>query len=249
MAKNSQLTDSAAFPKDRLFAVEQNIGDFVFDKRVADVFPDMIQRSVPGYTSIIAMIKILAQRHVTPKSNVYDLGCSLGAASSVMLPLVEEKESLIVAVDNAQAMIDKAQRNISPADNIEFFCADIRDIEITNASLVVLNFTLQFLPREERLLLLSKIREGMLPGGVLVLSEKIKGKDAEEDKVLTDLHHAFKKANGYSDLEISQKRTALENVLLPETISTHSNRLKQAGFSKVHLWFQCFNFVSLTACP
>jgi tRNA (cmo5U34)-methyltransferase len=64
---------------------------------------------------------------------------------------------------------------------------------------------------------------------------------------MTDLHHAFKRANGYSELEVSQKRTALENVLVPETLDTHRARLREAGFGAVDAWFQCFNFASLLA--
>ena len=101
----------------------------------------------------------------------------------------------------------------------------------------------------ERLPLLRGIRSGMMEDAVLILSEKIAGKDEVEDRLLVDLHHAFKRVNGYSDLEISQKRSALENVLLPETILTHKERLERAGFSRVDLWFQCFNFVSFIARP
>jgi tRNA (cmo5U34)-methyltransferase len=126
-------------------------------------------------------------------------------------------------------------------------CADIREVAVENASVVVLNFTLQFIPPGDRLALLERIRAGMRPDAVLVLSEKIAGCDVAQDRLLTELHHAFKRANGYSDLEISQKRSALERVLIPETIATHRQRLVQAGFSRSDLWFQCFNFVSLVA--
>ena len=87
----------------------------------------------------------------------------------------------------------------------------------------------------------------MLPGGALVLSEKIAFEDNKEAKLNEDLHLAFKKANGYSELEIAQKRSAIENVLIPETLATHLDRLKQAGFSQAQVWFQCMNFVSIIA--
>lgn len=243
MAKNSANPDT-----DKIYATQQQINAFVFDERVAAVFPDMIQRSVPGYASIIAMIEILAAKHAHPGSRLYDLGCSLGAATAIMQSAVKDKDCSIVAVDNAPAMILRAQKQLAQ-ENTDFICADIRDVNIQDASVVVLNFTLQFLPLVERQALLSHIRKGMRNDAILVLSEKIKGKNAKEDQVLTDLHHSFKKANGYSDLEISQKRTALENVLLPETIETHVDRLHHAGFQDVNLWFQCFNFVSFIACP
>jgi len=52
---------------------------------------------------------------------------------------------------------------------------------------------------------------------------------------------------GYSKLEISQKRAALENVLLPETLEAHRSRLDTIGFDAVDVWFQCFNFASMVA--
>ena len=106
---------------------------------------------------------------------------------------------------------------------------------------------MQFIPPEERLTLITRIHEGLKPGGVLILSEKI----AFDDPVMQDFHieahHDFKRANGYSDLEISQKRTALERVMIPETLSCHQRRLQDAGFSFSEAWFQCFNFVSMAA--
>jgi len=116
-----------------------------------------------------------------------------------------------------------------------------------SASVVVLNFTLQFLKPENRDKIIKNIFAGLLPGGILILSEKVKFEEDGKQTILTDWHHAFKKANGYSDLEIAGKRTALENVLIPETIGQNITRLKEAGFSNVHQWFQCFNFISLVA--
>jgi tRNA (cmo5U34)-methyltransferase len=116
-----------------------------------------------------------------------------------------------------------------------------------NASLVTLNFTLQFIPLAQRSLLLSRIHAGLRPGGILILSEKIRFDDPQEEQLQIEMHHAFKRANGYNDLEISQKRSALDNVLIPETLEQHRTRLKQAGFRRADLWFQCFNFVSLVA--
>ena len=126
-------------------------------------------------------------------------------------------------------------------------CADIRDISIENASVVVLNFTLQFIPTADRLAFLQKINQGLLPGGILILSEKLKFDDNRQNALQTDMHHLFKKAKGYTDLEISQKRTALENVLIPETFGLHQQRLQQAGFSSAEVWFQYFNFASIIA--
>jgi tRNA (cmo5U34)-methyltransferase len=236
--------------KDRVYAQPRaHVGDFTFDDQVAAVFPDMIRRSVPGYGAIIGMIGLLAEQHAQPHSRLYDLGCSLGAAAAAMRARVGQEGCELVAVDNAPAMAERAREALraTPGMPVTVQCADVRDVAVENASVVVLNFTLQFLPPSDRLALLRRIRHGMRPDAVLVLSEKIAGADPDQDRLLTELHHAFKRANGYSELEISQKRSALERVLIPETIAAHQQRLAAAGFSRSDVWFQCFNFVSLVA--
>ncbi|KRT54967.1 tRNA (cmo5U34)-methyltransferase [endosymbiont of Ridgeia piscesae] len=236
---------------DRLYAEpQQGSGDFVFDRQVAQVFPDMIKRSVPGYGTIINMIGTLAVSCVSEGSRCYDLGCSLAAAALAMRSGAAGRDCQVVAVDNSVAMLERAQELLSASEegrDIELVCADLRDIEVRDASMVVLNFTLQFLPLDVREGLLRSIWQGMRPGGVLVLSEKIALEDPQSQALFVEMHHGFKRAQGYSELEISQKRSALENVLIPETLATHRMRLQQVGFERVEVWFQCFNFISLLA--
>jgi tRNA (cmo5U34)-methyltransferase len=237
--------------KDDIYAENKAmIVDFAFDEKVARVFPDMIRRSVPGYESIITMIGLIADQYAKPDSNIYDLGCSLGAATLSMRKQLRQSVCKIIAVDNAEAMLEQCKANLAieaSQTKTELVCSDIQDIEIENASVVVMNFTLQFIAPEARFEMLKKIYDGLRPGGVLVLSEKIIfANDLEQDEQEA-LQLAFKKANGYSDLEISQKRTALENVLIPDTLELHQERLNAVGFARSHLWFQCFNFVSLLA--
>jgi tRNA (cmo5U34)-methyltransferase len=237
--------------KDSIYA--KPLGDisaFTFDETVVSVFPDMIQRSVPGYSTIIAAIGLLARRYAQASSHCYDLGCSLGAATLAMREQIEAENCRIIAVDNSPAMVSEFRERLqqTPSEmEIELHCADIRDIPIENASVVVLNFTLQFIPIADRLAFLQKIHHGLRPGGILVLSEKLRSDDDRQNALQTDMHSLFKKANGYTDLEISQKRTALENVLIPETFNHHQQRLQQAGFSSAEVWFQYFNFASMIA--
>lgn len=224
--------------------------DFRFDERVAAVFPDMIRRSVPGYSEIISLLGLFAQQYSRPNSNIYDLGCSLGASTLALRERISAKNCQIIAIDNSEAMIEQCEKNLQQLDSnirVDLRCADIRDVEISNASVVVLNFTLQFIPMEERELLIAKIYDGLLPGGVLILSEKVAFDSPAEQQQQETLHIAFKQANGYSELEISQKRAALEQVLVPETIATHRQRLQGAGFASSNVWFQCLNFTSIIA--
>jgi tRNA (cmo5U34)-methyltransferase len=227
------------------------VGRFDFDDQVAEVFPDMIARSVPGYASILSMIEQLAQRFSQPSSNVYDLGCSLGAATEIMRPHLPPSATLH-AVDSSPAMVMRLRQRLATsgvvnASPVVIHEADIQGFAIDQASFVVLNFTLQFVPAANRQSLLQDIFDGMLPGGALLLSEKICFDDGGQQSLLTELHHDFKRANGYSDLEIAQKRTAIENRLIPETLTAHCERLHRVGFEMVAPWFQCFNFVSLLA--
>ncbi len=226
------------------------IVDFAFDESVAKVFPDMIRRSVPGYETIIALTGLLAEQYVQAESHCYDLGCSLGAATLAMRSRIHQPAVRIIAVDNAEAMTSRCQRHVREAGEgveVEVVCADIQDVRIENASVVVLNFTLQFIEPAARSALLKKIYTGLRPGGALLLSEKIAFANEAEQQRMDALHVAFKKANGYSDLEISQKRSALENILIPDTLDTHYQRLQFVGFSSMDTWFRCINFVSLLA--
>lgn len=224
--------------------------DFRFDERVANVFPDMIRRSVPGYETVIAMLGVFASQLVRPNTRVYDLGCSQGAAGMAMRHHIKAPGVTLVGVDNSSAMIERCRANLA-ADlasvPVELRCESISDTPITQASLVVLNYTLQFLSLAERQQLIEKIFAGLVSGGGLVLSEKVVLEPEQRQAEFTDWHHEFKRLNGYSDLEISQKRQALENVLVPETIAVHRERLAKAGFESISVWSQCFNFVSFIA--
>jgi tRNA (cmo5U34)-methyltransferase len=133
------------------------------------------------------------------------------------------------------------------ASRIELQQADVLDTPLDNASVVIMNYTLQFIPIEQRETLLKRIREAMTSGDVLILSEKLTLPDPRLNEYLIDLHHDFKRQQGYSDLEIAQKRQALEDVLVPETRERHVARLTAVGFSRCDVWFQCLNFGSLIA--
>lgn len=236
---------------DLIFSNKQSkVKDFAFDAQVVEVFPDMISRSVPGYNTIIETIAQLSEKYVTNNTNIYDLGCSLGAATLAMRKAITAKNCQIIGVDNSPAMVERCKMHINafkgetPADIFE---GNIVDYPIENASMVVLNFTLQFIEPSLREKVINNIANGLKTGGALVLSEKLSTDDDVCQDLLVDLHHNFKRANGYSDLEIAQKRTALEKVMLTDTVSTQMERLKNAGFTHVTPWFQCFNFYSLVA--
>jgi len=300
--------------------------DFAFDESVAEVFPDMIRRSVPGYELVVPLTGLLAARHLAattpvktiptvPKNSrrtnadhracttstekdrpavtsntkdgrpavtsntkdgrpavtsntkdglpadttstqdgrpatyeplVFDLGCSLGATTLALLRQLGERPCRIIGVDNAKSMLDRAPEQVDDG-RVEFRLQDIRETDVSGANVILMNYALQFIPRGDRQPLLRRFREQMAPGGLLVLSEKIEFVDAEDQAFFDQAHLAFKKANGYSDLEVGQKRAALENVMRIDTEETHIERLRKAGFSKERIWFRCLNWASILA--
>jgi tRNA (cmo5U34)-methyltransferase len=247
----TDFTSSHTTKHDTIFAdpMEQ-ITRFCFDDNVANVFSDMIQRSVPGYGAILSMIGDISERYAQENSYCYDLGCSLGAATLAMRHSIKVPRCEIISIDNSTAMIERCQTLIDADKHsipVHLQCADISNISIHNASIVILNFTLQFIEPTARDTLLRKIYQGLLKGGILILSEKIHFKNAPHQALMTDLYHNFKRVNGYSELEIAQKRTALEDVLRSDSIDTHRKRLNHCGFSSAELWFQCFSFCSFIA--
>lgn len=245
--------------RDNIYASQgSKPGPFRFDDQVVAVFPDMINRSVPGYALIVPMIGQIARRYVQPGSVVHDLGSSLGAVSLAIQGGLSGRSDLgstrIIATDNSPAMVNRFTELLATrarADHkavpLQPVLGDIRDVDFSGASMVVLNFTLQFLALDERDTLLRRIADGLLPGGVLVLAEKICFEDEAVQRDQTNWHHDYKRMQGYSDMEIAGKRAALEEVLLTESEATHVARMEAAGFRRVTRWFQCFAFCAWLA--
>lgn len=232
---------------------------FSFDEEVVACFPDMIRRSVPGYGQMLAMLPILARRHCLFRqsdeagnkiSRVYDLGTSLGAASFALADRFAPNELQIYAVDISPAMIDKAKSVVGehyPSHDICFVLDDICQMSFLPCDMIILNLTLQFLAPEQRLGLLTKCYNALEEGGILILTEKTHLLDEQDDAWRVERYYDFKRANGYSEIQISTKRNALENVLITDTLQAHHHRLKQAGFERSLTWFMFLNFASVVA--
>jgi len=237
--------------KDELYTKPlTDLPKFKFDQSVVDVFPDMIKRSVPGYSTILSIVGQITSRYSKPSTYCYDLGCSLGAGIWAMRTHLSDETIKVIGIDNSESMIARCKEVMatSPSNiEVELICADLDDISFKPMSICLLNFTLQFLPLEQRTKLLKNIARAMEPGGALILSEKLAFDDTDHQALMTELHHSFKSSNGYSALEIAQKREAIENVLVPETFNAHHQRLLESGFSRANLCFQCFNFSSIIA--
>ena len=248
--------------RDQLYRQDdaKQTGNFRFDARVAEVFNDMISRSVPGYQQILEMLPTLVRQLFKQQAHsltqvseqqYYDLGCSLGAGMLAISQgfTSDQEKCRIIGIDNSAEMLNEAKKKLTQFSQFNFSLEqqDIQQTQITNAALVLMNFTLQFIPLSERDQIIKSIYQGLHKGGALILSEKIKFEDEQTHIQLTDIHHQYKADQGYSQLEIAQKRDAIENVLIPETLNTHIQRLQNAGFKVVTPWVQNLQFLSIIA--
>ena len=221
--------------------MRKQIDPFAFDDAVSNVFPDMIRRSIPGYQSLVYITGLIAAKRIHTGTRCYDLGCSHGATTASILRAIGDRRCEIVAIDSSAPMIAAARANLVD-QRISFQHADIRDIEYVDASFIAANFTLQFLPPEDRLALLRNVHKGLRHDGVFLVSEKI-----DDDREFAELHVDFKRENGYSELEISQKRAALEDVMKIDSEDMIFARLGEAGFTDCRVWFRCLNWISVLA--
>ena len=226
-----------------------DLKDFEFNSQVAGVFQDMLERSIPGYFVMLELTKLLAGKFAKPYTNIYDLGCSLGETIKYIHAFLPS-DCQVIGVEKSLPMVEKCKANLESLQhksNIAIRHEDLLDTEIENASLVIMNLTLQFIPLKDRDAVLQKIANGLTDGGLLILFEKVTFEDADEKLLLDRLYFDFKLANGYSKLEIAQKREALENVLISDTIPELRRRAKRSGFRKTEVISQCLNFAGLMA--
>jgi tRNA (cmo5U34)-methyltransferase len=237
--------------KDEVFKEQiSSSSDFKFDKRVVTVFDDMVTRSVPFYLEIQRMIGELAGQYATAGSNVYDLGCSTGTTMKNMDESVDQSITFI-GMDDSKEMLRQCDENLRKngmTRKLELVDVDLnKNININNASVVVLCLTLQFIRPLYRLNLLRQIYEGMVPGGCLILVEKILAEESGLNRNFIKYYYDFKRRNDYSEMEISQKREALENVLVPYKLSEDLEMLQSAGFSHSEVFFKWYNFAGMIA--
>lgn len=237
--------------KDEVFKDEiEKASDFKFSANVAKVFDDMVNRSVPYYGEIQRMMAELAADHAQEDTDVYDLGCSTGTTMIGMDTMVNQNIRFI-GIDDSQEMLDKCKSKlleIGFSRDYELRCADLsQGVKITNASVVVLCLTLQFVRPIYRERLLNDIFAGLNSGGILILVEKILAEESRYNRDFIKYYYNYKRRNHYSELEISQKREALENVLIPYKLSEDITLLRDRGFAHCEVFFKWYNFAGLVA--
>jgi len=243
------LNGTEAMARDEIFGNTAARGsDFQFNQEVTNVFDDMLVRSVPFYHEQQGLIEEIAQRFASPDSQVVDLGCSTGTTLIRFANLLDSSIKL-VGYDNSEPMLERARQNaagLGVSDRIAFSFGDFNehfdDFVIENASVVTICWTLQFVRPLCRDRLIRKIYEGMVDGGVLIVTEKVLTNDSNMNRFFIDFYYDFKRRNSYSEEEISKKREALENVLIPYRLDENIELFRRNGFSTVETFFQWYNF-------
>lgn len=237
--------------QDQVFKEEiKNASDFKFGTTVANVFDDMVNRSVPYYGEMQRMIAELTADHAKESSYVYDLGCSTGTTMIGMNTLVPENIEFI-GVDDSTEMLAKCDTKLKEAGftrKYQLVNADLnKSVDIQNASVVVLCLTLQFVRPIHRERLVKTIYDGLNKDGVLILIEKILAEESSFNRDFIKYYYDMKRRHHYSEMEISQKREALENVLIPYKLSEDNLLLRESGFAHVEVFFKWYNFAGLIA--
>jgi tRNA (cmo5U34)-methyltransferase len=235
--------------KDTLFEDEEiTKGNFAFDEKTANVFENMLTRSVPLYFEIQRMITELALFFVCNESNVYDIGCSTGTTLSNLAKKIDQRGVRLIGIDSSAAMLKKARQKNNESNRCIFINTDLNnDFEIKNASVVIMSLTLQFINPSQRDLIVKRIFNGLMENGCFIFIEKILSNDPKNDALFEKFYFDFKKRNYYSELEINRKKQALEGVLIPYTYNDNMNLLKRNGFKSVDGFFRWYNFCGIIA--
>ena len=257
--------------RDRVFGTPMgSIPPFAFNEEVAKVFDDMAHRSIPFYQEVQRLTATLAQRYAREATSIYDLGCSTGTTILLMRDALQThgpRNVTILGLDSSEAMCNEARKKLGLSEPVGDGGANegasdapyanrygpalsivngvIENETIKNASVVIMNYTLQFVPPKERYRLLRSVHDGLIPGGILLISDKMLQSSTDVSRAFVDIYYDLKRAQGYSQLEIAQKREALENVLIPYRLEEERDLLKSSGFSSVDIYFSWCNFTSL----
>jgi tRNA (cmo5U34)-methyltransferase len=237
--------------KDEVFKeVYSKPADFTFSSKVAGVFDDMVNRSVPFYEEMQRMVAELAADHCIPHTKVYDLGCSTGTTLIYMDQAVPDNICFI-GIDDSADMLSKCRQKLEALPCSHPYALQEEDLNrpvtIRDASVAVLCLTLQFVRPINRERLLKEIYEGLVPGGVVIIVEKILAENSAFNRDFIKYYYDMKRRHLYSEMEIAQKREALENVLIPYKLSENITLLQKSGFDHCEVFFKWYNFSGIIA--
>lgn len=236
--------------EDNLYGTGRVDEDFSFNDRVAEVFDDMLERSIPFYRTVMDCMAQLLINRLPEGANLYDLGCSTGTTLLELSQRMAAKKIHYIGIDNAPAMVAKARQKSTQygiSDLLQFRLDDITQCPLPGASGIICNYTMQFLRPMTRQAFIERLHRELSADGILILSEKTISTAGQLNRDFIGQYHAFKRLQGYSELEISTKREALENVLVPFSVDENIALLRYAGFEEIEIFFKWFNFTSIIA--
>ena len=237
--------------QDKVFENVTDPNDFKFNKEVVSVFDDMVSRSVPFYDEMQRMTAELAQDFAQDETNVYDIGCSTGTTLHLLDGAIENRNVTLIGIDNSADMLAKAREKLDAAGLSHPYDLKLGDVQkgldLRNASVVTMLLTLQFIRPLYRERLLRDLHEGMVENGCLILIEKLTSEDTLFNRLFIKHYYDYKRRRGYSNTEISMKREALENVLIPYRLEENIDLVKVAGFRHVEMFFRWYNFCGIVA--
>lgn len=238
--------------KDEVFKSGEGKFDFTFDDEVTDAFDDMVVRSVPFYQEVQRMVIELSKTFVQPSTNIYDLGCATGTTIIQLCQEISDPSVKFIGMDNSKPMLNRVKKRIKTELKNEKRCilveADLNNIlTFDNASVITSLWTLQFVRPLNREILLRQIYDGLKKNGIFIACEKILLDSSDVNRIFIDVYYDFKRRQGYSELEITGKREALENVLIPYRDSENMELLRRTGFGITEKFFQWYNFTGYLA--
>jgi tRNA (cmo5U34)-methyltransferase len=231
---------------DKIYQKKKKITPFVFNKETADVFDDMLRRSIPAYSDLQAMIVDFITKFYKKNTVLYDIGCSTG---NTIAELYKKSDCLfqIKAVDKSNDMITMAKKKCAKCRGVEWICAGVEDLSFEKASVIIASYVLQFVSPLKRKRVIKKMFKGLGKNGILILSEKVKAENKKIESIINKLYYDFKIKNGYTEQEIIRKEKALKDILITFTLEKYLKILQEVGFTKVQVLFRYLNFVSLIA--
>ena len=216
-----------------------------FNEEVANVFDNMLERSIPQYDVMRELVKRIGFKYVQLGSTIVDIGCSNGNAVD---PFVKSynMDCNYLLLDVSEPMLEKCKEKFGFLDGIMNY--DItKGIPKTDASLVLSILTLQFTPIEYRQKIVQSIYDNLREDGAFILVEKVLGNTNEIDEVFVNEYYQMKSENAYTREQIQNKRKSLEGVLVPITAKWNEELLRSAGFRKIDCFWRCLNFAGWIA--
>jgi tRNA (cmo5U34)-methyltransferase len=214
-------------------------------------FDAHIAREIRGYETLFSIASGLADTVIATGTNVYDLGCSTGRfLVSLAKRIADETDTFrrrYVQFIGIEPNDNFADRHRDAPDSVTFIRKRVTpSTQFENASLISAIFTLQFIPIHERQPVVRNIYEGLNPGGVFLLAEKVYSSDPEIDRLINNSHLDFKRE--ITDAaQILENDVRLRSIMRPLTLQENVSLLGNAGFNRCECFWRVNNFVALIA--